>query len=286
MTLRVDMGSADQATRTRKVTFIIDGARETVRIGATKVTVAAAFGGSGQVVKITSAKAGVSTSLSGWASKVAAARSALTLAHEARGNPAAAMELAHHVSDGVTSCSLLPAGAGDGEQRPSLSVVATTGRLQAASGDRDSSVGLPVVPASDFPSFAVSGVAVTSGKWYYEVLLRSAKLMQLGWGRVSFSGDETQGSGAGDDGVSVAYDGWRRQLWGRAEPREWGATWSEGDILGCALDLDAGTVSYSLNGSYDNGMGVAFTSLPDDAADEGYASLAGDVLRFVFAPPD
>ena len=38
-------------------------------------------------------------------------------------------------------------------------------------------------------------------------------------------------------------------------------TWKEGDVLGCLADLDAKTLSFSLNGSTDAPMGVAFEGI-------------------------
>ena len=40
-----------------------------------------------------------------------------------------------------------------------------------------------------------------------------------------------------------------------------GRLWRVGDVVGCYLDIDAGTVAYSLNGSLESPNGVAFKGL-------------------------
>jgi len=41
----------------------------------------------------------------------------------------------------------------------------------------------------------------------------------------------------------------------------WGTKWKNGDVVGCSLDIEAKTISYSLNGSNDDPMGAAFTDV-------------------------
>lgn len=61
----------------------------------------------------------------------------------------------------------------------------------------------------------------------------------------------------GDHPHSWAYDGVRARRWnGEEEGVAYGAHWSPGAVVGCVLDADAGTVSFSLNGS---DLGVAFS---------------------------
>ncbi|CAM9240648.1 unnamed protein product, partial [Discosporangium mesarthrocarpum] len=85
--------------------------------------------------------------------------------------------------------------------------------------------------------------------------------MQLGWSDAAYQGNAENGDGVGDGPHSWAYDGWRQYRWHDGHT-PWGARWAVGDIVGCALDLDNGTMSFTLNGRADEiGMGVAFCGL-------------------------
>jgi hypothetical protein len=46
-----------------------------------------------------------------------------------------------------------------------------------------------------------------TGKWYYEVVLLSDGLMQIGWIDSAFESDAMQGQGVGDHANSWAFDG-------------------------------------------------------------------------------
>ena len=65
----------------------------------------------------------------------------------------------------------------------------------------------------------------------------------------------------GVDASSWAVDGERGVKAHRGFATEWGAKWKPGDILGCMADLDAKTLSFSLNGSVEPPMGVAFEGI-------------------------
>ena len=98
---------------------------------------------------------------------------------------------------------------------------------------------------------------VFSGRWYYEVTLGTGGVMQIGWCQhdCTFSFE----NGVGDSPLSYAYDGRRCCVWG-VESRKYGpqTPWQAGDVVGCALDLDEGTVSFYLNGEP---LGVAFRDI-------------------------
>jgi hypothetical protein len=109
-----------------------------------------------------------------------------------------------------------------------------------------------------FPSVILSGVVLTRGRWYYEVTVTEAGLAQVGWCDVSFVGSSAAGVGVGDDKSSIAYDGYRQKSWFHGA-RAWGSKWSAGDVIGCAVDVDAGHVAFSLNGDFSHPMGMAAT---------------------------
>ena len=116
------------------------------------------------------------------------------------------------------------------------------------------------LPTSGFSSVGTKGIIHTNGKWYYEVELITAGCLQIGWADGSFAGhcQADRGDGVGDGPSSWAYDGWRRYKW-HATATEWGCRWQIGDIIGCAVDMDLFSISFTLNGKgEDIGMGTAF----------------------------
>eukprot|EP01038_Epipyxis_sp_PR26KG_P004035 gene4035-5772_t len=116
-------------------------------------------------------------------------------------------------------------------------------------------------PVGGFPSVGCRGFAATSGKWYYELTLLTAGCVQVGWVNTAFEGGAEAGQGVGDDIHSWAYDGWRSYLWHESSA-DWGGRWTVDDVVGCAVDVDAGTMSFFLNGhGSEIQMGLAFTNL-------------------------
>lgn len=117
------------------------------------------------------------------------------------------------------------------------------------------------LPTGGFSSVGTKGVLLTAGKWYYEAILETAGCLQIGWADGSFAGHchADRGDGCGDGPSSWAYDGWRRYRW-HATATEWGCRWTEGDVIGCMVDMDEKIVSFTLNGRGEEiGMGVAFS---------------------------
>jgi hypothetical protein len=113
---------------------------------------------------------------------------------------------------------------------------------------------------SGFPSVGCRGLAVSSGKWYFECTILSAGCCQVGWADVSFQGCASEGQGVGDCSSSWAFDGYRSMLW-NGDSISWGRKWEADDILGCAVDMDSLLISFYLNGRGDDiGMGPAFGS--------------------------
>lgn len=112
-----------------------------------------------------------------------------------------------------------------------------------------------------FASVGAPDCLVSSGRWYYEAILHTNGCIQIGWADVAFCGAADRGDGVGDGAHSWAYDGWRQQRWhGRSS--QWGSKWKQGDVIGCGIDADAGTVIFSLNGKMRSAnMGVAFRAI-------------------------
>eukprot|EP00041_Stephanoeca_diplocostata_P021659 m.507657 g.507657 ORF g.507657 m.507657 type:complete len:651 (+) comp21881_c0_seq11:231-2183(+) len=105
--------------------------------------------------------------------------------------------------------------------------------------------------ALTFESVRATCFATGSGVWYYEVMLFTAGIMQIGWANEQCAYQSEEGSGIGDDVYSFAYDGCRRLLWlcGRQYRHEH-EKWRPGDVLGCLLDLDKMEMCFSINGKW------------------------------------
>ncbi|CEG36584.1 hect e3 ubiquitin [Plasmopara halstedii] len=112
-----------------------------------------------------------------------------------------------------------------------------------------------------FASVGAPDCLVSNGRWYYEAILHTNGCIQIGWADVAFCGAADRGDGVGDGAHSWAYDGWRQQRWhGRSS--HWGSKWKQGDVIGCGIDADAGTIIFSLNGKMRSAnMGVAFRAI-------------------------
>jgi len=110
---------------------------------------------------------------------------------------------------------------------------------------------------------AKCSVSVKAGRWYYEVRLLSGGNMRIGWATERFKG---RGEPLGADNEGWGWDGCQGRKYhgsGRTPESYGSGTWSQGDIIGCALDLTAGTISYFHNGE---ALGVAFHGITPPAA--------------------
>lgn len=154
---------------------------------------------------------------------------------------------------------------------------------------------------SNFNSF-LADVQLPSkggGSYYYEVEMVSVEsVAQFGWATDRFKKcDHTDGNGVGDDTFSWGFDGFRYALFGSNQVSNYtggddteAAGWKEGDIVGLAADLNAKTLSMSVNGVWFEGFrGIA---LPSEGWVAPALSASGGTYRvnfgdrpFAFAPP-
>ncbi|KAK6754198.1 hypothetical protein RB195_013289 [Necator americanus] len=85
--------------------------------------------------------------------------------------------------------------------------------------------------------------AVTAGKWYFEFEILTAGFMKIGWMDVGASPDIQ----LGQDDRGYAFDGFLGRKWHQGA-ESYGKEWKIGDVVGCFLDLNDRTISFSLNG--------------------------------------
>ena len=110
-----------------------------------------------------------------------------------------------------------------------------------------------VTPLSGY-GFTVGTIAVSSGKWYWEyVATAGSPHLSLGFGLTTCARTY-----AGDTGSYIYYAGDGKTYANAGAGVTYGSTWTTGDVIAVALDLDAGTaVFYKNNVS----QGTAFTGL-------------------------
>ncbi len=129
-------------------------------------------------------------------------------------------------------------------------------------------------------------IMVSSGKWYAEiqVLVMGPNTNTMG---ITSNVNDTNALGNGGGTVSYGYvsNGNKRSSAGSSA---YGATWGVNDIIGIALDMDAGTVAFYKNGV---AQGTAFTGLSGNytfAGDQfGNGSIAFNFGQrpFAYTPP-
>jgi len=102
--------------------------------------------------------------------------------------------------------------------------------------------------------FAKSTIAISSGKWYWEVTASATAEDMIGITKADVATTGYFGSQA----TSYGYYKTNGNKFNSATGTAYGATYASGDIIGVALDLDAGTLTYYKNGV---SQGTAFTGL-------------------------
>jgi hypothetical protein len=138
-------------------------------------------------------------------------------------------------------------------------------------------------------------VKLSAGKFYYELDIKHIQgIAQFGWATEDFaSSTKRTGKGVGDNAFSWAFDGVRVCKLGDGSSSDFGVEWKEGDVLGLACDMVSKTVSFSVNGSFEPPLGVAFDNITADwiaptfSASRGTKAVANfGHLPFKHAPPD
>jgi hypothetical protein len=115
---------------------------------------------------------------------------------------------------------------------------------------------------------AVSTFAVNTGKWYWEVYIRAdAGSTSIGIAsKPNVLQSDPYALYVDDDAYQYMTDGTLRN---GSFTSSYGDAWTTGDIVGVALDLDAGAVYFYKNGTIQNSGTAAFTGL---SSTEGFTS--------------
>jgi hypothetical protein len=157
-------------------------------------------------------------------------------------------------------------------------------------------------------------VKLSAGKFYYELEIKHIPPLgshpRFGWATEGFeSSRESTGEGVGDNAFSWGFDGVRVSKCGKTSSRAqedededededegssaFGVEWQEGDVLGLACDMVNKTVSFSVNGSFEPPLGVAFENIDADSIAPAFSANLGfkvvgnfGQLPLKHAPPD
>lgn len=102
---------------------------------------------------------------------------------------------------------------------------------------------------------ARANISKAAGKWYWEILMQTltngGNTIGIGTGAANIN------YGPGFDGNAYAYANGGQKANGNSYPA-YGAAYLQGDVIGVALDLDAGTLTFYKNGV---SQGEAFSGL-------------------------
>ncbi len=143
-------------------------------------------------------------------------------------------------------------------------------------------------------------VKLSAGKFYYELDIKhiQGQAAFFGWASEDFasSAKRTPGAGqfVGGNAFSWGFDGVRVvKCANDAQGSAFGVAWQEGDVLGLACDMVNKTVSFSVNGSFEPPLGLAFQNIAADSIAPAFSAYSGfkvvanfGQLPLKHAPPD
>ena len=84
------------------------------------------------------------------------------------------------------------------------------------------------------------------GSWMFEVTVQSSDLTRVGWSPVE-SGEEKKG-GVGTYPNSFSIEGYDKTLWINGVAQKTDSEWVPGDVIGCCVNYDAGSMCFYRNG--------------------------------------
>jgi hypothetical protein len=102
-------------------------------------------------------------------------------------------------------------------------------------------------------------IAARAGKWYFEMTAQSSGNFSVGITKTTntIQSDWAVSAGAGNTYLYYGYQGYK---YNGSSGSSYGSTYTSGDTIGVAFDLDSGSITFYKNGT---SQGVAFTWTPD-----------------------
>jgi len=136
-----------------------------------------------------------------------------------------------------------------------------------------------VCPSASLSSIGSSTFGVSSGKWYWEVTKTGTAFGNTGVALAPFSQTVSSSFDFGSESNEYAYQNGGTKV-NNNSATSYGASYTNGDVIGVALDLDAGTLTFYKNNT---SQGTAFSSLPTGTYIVGcYDSYNGSGFEFNF----
>jgi len=136
-----------------------------------------------------------------------------------------------------------------------------------------------VCPSGSTSSIGTSTFGVSSGKWYWEVTKTGTAYGNTGVVLTPFNMAASSSLDLGGLSNEYVYVN-SGSKFNNNSSSAYGASWTNNDVIGVALDLDAGTLVFYKNGS---SQGTAFSSLPSGIyLVGGYDSFNGSGFVFNF----
>jgi hypothetical protein len=132
---------------------------------------------------------------------------------------------------------------------------------------------------------AIATFAVSSGKWYWEVVSTAGAGSSIGIAKLPLSAYD-----ANQTGTYLYLQGGDKRL-SPSTDSAYGASWTTNDVIGIALDMDAGTVTFYKNNA---SQGTAFSSLSGEFTawvQDGSGGSASTIIAnfgqrpFAYTPP-
>lgn len=136
-----------------------------------------------------------------------------------------------------------------------LAIKVASGTISVANGNLDTS------DAATTYGYVPATMAVSSGKWYWEVFVtsQSNSTCEIGIKKnTAASMADTNGVAGTADGYSYVSSGSKRN---NTSTSSYGNSWTTNDVIGVALDLDVGEIKFYKNGTVQNSGTAAFTGL-------------------------
>jgi hypothetical protein len=147
-------------------------------------------------------------------------------------------------------------------------------------------------------------VKISAGKFYYELDIKhiQGQAAYFGWATEDFASSAKRtpraGQFVGGNAYSWAFGFYRGKVIKcandvNASGSAFGVEWKEGDVLGLACDMVNKSVSFSVNGSFEPPLGLAFQNIAADSIAPAFSAWDGfkvvanfGQLPWKHAPPD